>query len=344
MCYPSAENPPLVVYLENTVTQAVAKLAIPQNQAQYSLEVPPGEYIAYALTVGTELAGSYSQAVPCGLSAACTDHRPRPFQVQSLQTTESIDLCDWYDPPGNLAPNPDSATVEAVTVTAVQKINVFAGPGLDYPMTGFAPSRASAPVLGRNADGSWLQITYPSAEGSAWIYGPLVRVVGSLEHLPVVAVPATSETKSSKLAPSTDQFTATAWSSSFNKGVVHFIGAIKDERGRPVNGFSILADNGTWSVVSHPTGASHWYPDLKDGAWDIIITNATDAAGWWTLSVVSYDCPDFEGGFNAQCKQITRLSENKLVKIIYPDETVIKADWVCHHDCDKGLYIEAYRP
>ena len=66
--------------------------------------------------------------------------------------------------------------------------------------------------------------------------------------------------------------------------------------------------------------------------------------GWWTLTVVSYDCPDFEGGFNAQCKQFTRLSENQLVKIVYPDETIIEADWVCHRNCDQGLYVKAYRP
>jgi hypothetical protein len=332
----------VTLYLQNSTTGDLTELDIPQNQPQYSLEVLPGDYIAYALTVGTELAGVYSA---CALGAPCTDHQPLSFQVQSGQATEKIDLCDWYNPPGVITANADSAAAEPVMVTAVQKMNVFAGPGLNFANLGFAPSRASAPALGRSADSSWLQIKYPSAEGSAWIYAPLTLVSGNLEALPL-ASPETGpeQVAPPRLEPSTTQFSPTAWSAALNEGVVHFKGTIKDEQGRPVNGFSILADNGTWSVLSHPTGASHWYPDLQDGTWDIIITNATDAAGWWTLTVASYDCPDFDGGFNAQCKEFTRLSENRLVKIVYPDETVILADWVCHRDCDKGLYIYAYRP
>jgi hypothetical protein len=318
-------------------------LDIPQAKPQYTLTAPPGEYIAYALTVGTELAGTYSKAVLCGLSDICTDHRPLPFRVRGDETTEKIDLCDWYYPPGPVATAPNAST-EAVMVTTVQKMNIFANPGLNYPTIGFAPARASAPALGRNKDGSWLQIEYLSAKGSAWIYAPLVQVAGPVDTLPLVAMANPTRTIQTELLASPDQFTPAAWNASVNPSVVHFKGSIKDEKGRPVNGFSILADNGTWSVLSHPSGASHWYPDLKDGAWDIIITNATDAAGWWTLTVVSYDCPDFEGGFNAQCKQFTRLSANQLVQIVYPDETVITADWVCHRDCDKGLYIKAYRP
>jgi hypothetical protein len=90
-----------------------------------------------------------------------------------------------------------------------------------------------------------------------------------------------------------------------------------------VIGYSVLIDNGTWSVLSHPTGASHHYPDVVDGLWDVVIPNETDAAGWWTLTVVRYECPDFETGFNSQCKQYTPLSETKVVHVIHPDENVI---------------------
>ncbi|HXV97309.1 MAG TPA: hypothetical protein VEC93_02730, partial [Anaerolineae bacterium] len=297
------------------------------------IEAPAGEYYAYALTVGTEMAGLYAQA----------DHTLRPFQVESGQTTAEINLCDWNNPPGIIPAG--SATTQIVTVSTLQKMHVFSGPGLDYALLGPAPARATAPALGRNPDSSWLQIEYPTAGGNAWIYAPLVQIAGQPTTLPVVLPEADpAQTKGAKLEPSKNQFSPTAWSVSFNESVVHFKGFITDEAGQPVNGFSILADNGTWSVLSHPTGASHWYPDTDDGEWDIIITNATDAVGWWTLTVVSYDCPDFEGGFNAQCKQFTRLSENQLVKIVYPDETIIEADWVCHNNCDRGLYVKAYRP
>jgi hypothetical protein len=246
----------MTLYVQNRASGDQVNLGIPQNQAQYTLQVPPGEYIAYALTVGTELAGIYSE---CALNvAACTNHQPLPFPVRGGQTTTKINLCDWYTPPGLITANSDSAASGAVMVTTLQKMNVFAGPGLDFPTLGFAPSRAAAPALGRSADGSWLQIPYPAAEGSAWIYAPLTVVSGQLDTLPLV-LPETRPVEATppRLKPSTTQFSPAAWSASFNQGVVHFKGSIKDERGRPVNGFSILADNGTWSVLSHPTGASH---------------------------------------------------------------------------------------
>jgi hypothetical protein len=340
ICYPGGQNPPMTIYLENTATTALTKRAISSpNQLRYTLTVPPGQYIAYALTVGTELAGAYSYAVPCGLSAACADHRPLPFQVQSNQITKHIDLCDWYDPPGFVPTHP---AAKGVTVTTVQKMNVFAGPGLRYGPVGFVPPLTSAPVLRRNKDGSWLKIPYLRGEGAAWIYAPLTQLAGPLESLREAAEPALP--LPSKLSPAKDQFVPTAWSASGNEAIVHFKGVFKDAEGQPVNGFSVLADNGTWSVVSHPGGPSGWYPDQGTGQWDIILTNPTDAAGWWTLTIVTYDCHHFDEGFDAQCKHLTRLSENHLVKIVYPHETVINADWVCQRDCNKGLYIKSYRP
>lgn len=338
ICYPGDKNPPIVLYLKNTATGILTRKEISPSQPHYSLTVPPGEYTAYALTVGTEVAGVYSEAVLCGQDAACTDHRPRSFRVQSGQTTANIDLCDWYNPPGRVAPDP--AAADDVTVTTVQRMNVFAGPGLRYGSVGFAPPLASAPALRRNKDGSWLKISYPLNDGAAWVYAPLTRMAGPLESLREVAEPALP--LPAKLSPAKDVFMPTAWNASGNEAIVHFKGVFKDAEGRPVNGFSVLADNGTWSVVSHPGGPSRWYPDQRTGQWDIILTNPTDAAGWWTLTVVTYDCPHFDDGFDAQCKEFTRLSENHLVKIVYPDETVINADWVCQRDCNKGVYINPY--
>jgi hypothetical protein len=74
-----------------------------------------------------------------------------------------------------------------------------------------------------------------------------------------------------------------------------------------------------------------------------VIPNETDAAGWWTLTVIRYECPDFETGFNAQCKQYTPLSETKVVHVIHPDENVIEANWTCLENCDQGLFVKAYR-
>jgi hypothetical protein len=172
------------------------------------------------------------------------------------------------------------------------------------------------------------------------VYAPLLQIIGIPTDLPVAeAPPLPNPAAPSTLPPSTDQFIPAAWHAQPNAGIMHVKGFIRDKSGQPVNGFSILADNGTWSVLSHPSGPSNWYPDQEAGEWDLVVTNVTDAVGWWSLTVVTYDCPNFEQGFNAQCKQFTRLSENQVIKIVYPDETVINADWICQRDCNKGLRL-----
>jgi hypothetical protein len=133
------------------------------------------------------------------------------------------------------------------------------------------------------------------------------------------------------------QFTPTGFYADKNEDLVYFNGAIRDEAGNPVNGFSVLLDNGTFGVLSHPSGPSNHYPDKEDGEWDVAIPNVEDGIGQWTLTVVSYDCPDFAVVFDTQCKQYTRLSADILVEVTYPEETIINANWVCHWDCDKGV-------
>jgi hypothetical protein len=227
-------------------------------------------------------------------------------------------------------------------VTTIQNTNLYASPGLANDRSIVIPPRTSGKAVARTADNNWLQIDMPTGN-PLWLYGRLTQVRGDIFSLPIF--------DSNKIGSQTpvvaeqplDQFLPQAWFASDNESIVHFRGFIRDEQGEPVNGFSILLDNGTWSVLSHPSGASRHYPDTDDGEWDLVITNATDAAGWWALTVVSYDCPDFETGFDAQCKEFTPLSESQLIRVVYPDDNIIHADWVCLRDCDQGLYVEAYR-
>ena len=75
-------------------------------------------------------------------------------------------------------------------MTTLQGMNLLAGWGLAYPGAGLAPAMLTAPVTGRSRDGSWLQVVYPSgSDNAAWIYSRLVRISGSLEEIPIVAVP-----------------------------------------------------------------------------------------------------------------------------------------------------------
>jgi hypothetical protein len=70
------------------------------------------------------------------------------------------------------------------------QINVRSGPGTSYPRVGVLLNRQEVPALGRTAAGDWVQIIYPGVdEGVAWVYSPLVRVIG--EELPIVEPPST---------------------------------------------------------------------------------------------------------------------------------------------------------
>lgn len=246
-----------------------------------------------------------------------------------------------------------------VNVTVLQNMNVRSGPGTGYPVVGAGATGDTAKVIGRNADSSWVQVEYPkSADGTGWLYASLLQINGDPQTVDVVNVappppptapPPTPTPEGPPPPPPTPekkyQFTPTGWHASKNAAIVHFKGRIRDDYGNLINGFSILVDNWAWSVISHPSGASHHYPEKGDGEWDVVIPkeNIGDGIGWWYLTVVRYECPDFLSRFDAQCKQFTRLSEDIKIQTVWPDETVINADWVCHWDCDKGLYFDAYR-
>ncbi len=71
-----------------------------------------------------------------------------------------------------------------------EQINVRSGPGTDYPRVGVLLNRQEVPALGRTPAGDWVQVIYLGVdEGVAWVYAPLVRIVGG--ELPIVEPPPT---------------------------------------------------------------------------------------------------------------------------------------------------------
>jgi hypothetical protein len=70
------------------------------DETSYRLDgVTPGTYVVYAWLSDGTAGGSYSEAVPCGLNADCTDHSLIPVTVELGQEVTDIDVCDWYGPP-----------------------------------------------------------------------------------------------------------------------------------------------------------------------------------------------------------------------------------------------------
>jgi hypothetical protein len=109
--YPSEMIPPLRILAFDINGGTYFFIDTQQNQTTYRIDnLPAGSYhvVAYLQTPapGGDLAGGYSQAVPCGLSASCSDHSLIAVKVLPGQETSGVDPVDWYAPPGSFPSNP----------------------------------------------------------------------------------------------------------------------------------------------------------------------------------------------------------------------------------------------
>jgi hypothetical protein len=115
--YPSDHRPDLDVYaIDVSDDEHWYKVTVAGSDAgpahdpegSYSLDVAPGTYLVLAFLTdrSIDLAGLHSEAVPCGLTAACMDHRMRPVTVTAGETVSGIDTTDWYYPMEQQYPAP----------------------------------------------------------------------------------------------------------------------------------------------------------------------------------------------------------------------------------------------
>jgi hypothetical protein len=81
----------------------------------------------------------------------------------------------------------------AIVTLEQDQINVRSGPNTNYPIVGVLIAGQHVPALGRTVGGDWVQIAYPGVPGGvAWVYSPLVQVIGSM---PLVEPPPTPTPK-----------------------------------------------------------------------------------------------------------------------------------------------------
>jgi hypothetical protein len=112
LSYPSNFIPPMEILAFTSDMGGFYMTTTAENSFTYQInDLPAGQYfvVAYPQFEGFEdLAGGYSQAVPCGLTVDCTDHSLIAVTVVGGQVTAGVDPVDWYAPPGtfpaNLAP------------------------------------------------------------------------------------------------------------------------------------------------------------------------------------------------------------------------------------------------
>jgi len=96
VCYPGGIATDMKAYFQNTTTNQAVELPVAAGVAQYSVELTPATYIAYAWVTDYSIGGSYSA---CGQTPGCGDATPKPFTVAPGQAVISIDLCDWSHGP-----------------------------------------------------------------------------------------------------------------------------------------------------------------------------------------------------------------------------------------------------
>lgn len=107
LSYPSDHIPPLRVYAFDAATlDPVSSVDTALNQGAYELLVPAGTYYVVAYTLDGGISGGYSQMVPCGLDASCTDHALIAVTVSAGGVASGINPGDWYAPEGSFPAMP----------------------------------------------------------------------------------------------------------------------------------------------------------------------------------------------------------------------------------------------
>jgi hypothetical protein len=122
-------------------------------------------------------------------SATVTDS-PEPTATERRATpTRTRDADAGETAEGTEEPT-ETQTPDADSVTTTVGANVRSGPGVNYPPVGALEEGVNAPVIGRNAAGTWFVIEFSGGfGGEGWISGQVVEYAGEIDDLPVVAAP-----------------------------------------------------------------------------------------------------------------------------------------------------------
>jgi uncharacterized protein YraI len=111
--------------------------------------------------------------------------------INFTQASNVADVPTIQNPDTHGSVPPPTPAAGAPTATAVEYLNVRAGPGTNYPVLGVAAPGASAEVNGMSADGAWWQVLIPTEHaesGFGWVSADYVTTQNA-DSVPVVAAP-----------------------------------------------------------------------------------------------------------------------------------------------------------
>ncbi|MBN1426916.1 MAG: matrixin family metalloprotease [Anaerolineae bacterium] len=107
--------------------------------------------------------------------------------IRGIMPDDLAGIQALYGPPtadeGGL-PVAQAPVASNVTATATTTVRMRSGPGVNFPAISRISYGATVPVLGRNADGSWLFVDYQGSQG--WAASYLFVITGDLNTVPVV--------------------------------------------------------------------------------------------------------------------------------------------------------------
>jgi hypothetical protein len=95
-------------------------------------------------------------------------------------------------PASAVPPSAAPGNVPGVPVASTngQPVNCRSGPGLTYEVVVVLSPGQTAQIVGKSADGTWLQLKNPSLAGSVcWVSTSVVSITGDLSGIPVAAAP-----------------------------------------------------------------------------------------------------------------------------------------------------------
>ena len=148
-------------------------------------------FCAIALFFGVRYAPFFGSAVPKATATTIVAIAPSPTEVVTEAPTAAP------QPSATAAP-PTAAAPQATTVTLTDRVRVRGGPGTNFNVITTLDSGTALTAVGRNADGSWIQVQLPGKTDPGWVSAQFVTVSGDVNSLPVVSAPTKSATPTKK--------------------------------------------------------------------------------------------------------------------------------------------------
>lgn len=131
--------------------------------------------------------GEQDQGVPPGnpppqQQVPPTAHTPIP----PVTVTRPPTATETIEPTRTLTP-----TLSAPMAEAVQNANCRFGPGTIYDVVGYLLEGQSAPIAGRNTEGTWWAVALPDRRQPCWVSSSTIQASGDLGSVQIMAAPPT---------------------------------------------------------------------------------------------------------------------------------------------------------